>query len=347
MIKVSSTPEDIQIKFIDRSVTFPHIPLNWPVRRSFAIRNDGEQSVYYRVLNPEPIPGITITPERGTLYEHSTTILSILAKITASLYFTCKVQIAIHDHNIMNFDIVGNVEAPEIDVSPKTITFRKLYAHSVDRTFFWVQNKGSVQAKIGFAPIDSKDSKEFTISESAEILENVPEFVLQPNERKQLCIIFNSIDVANDSFYLPIVVNGILGPPSRECFSGDKYQNELEKYSNFKSCSMIKLTNYLPMIKIATNVFGELLNFSSRHFEFKYFPHVLFQNIREESLKITNKSQETVAFCIRTDTLKPPFSMIRDTGDKLQFTEKSISAELPADGAVVFKIQFLPVVPGL
>lgn len=163
LIRVSAETRKLGVTLLDPEVKLKNIALNLPQVHWIRIKNNTSVGVYFIINEPEPIPGIKISPSDGIICQDSIESLKLCIQMTECITFNTSIVIQVQKKLKLTVNISGNVVAPQIVIKPKVINFRKIVSQSFDRAMFVMQNCSSIEATIQFK-ID--DYKEYLITNS-------------------------------------------------------------------------------------------------------------------------------------------------------------------------------------
>lgn len=338
------------VDFKVKKVEFKDLPLNILVETKIVLTNFDRAPVTYIVCNAEPIDGISINPVEGILEGHAEQILIIQAKINACIQFECTVEVEIQMLKSIEFVITGNVIYPSISFKPDMVRLKKIVADSIDHQKFIVINKSNAKA---FVEFDMEDYSEYAIMKHSHISYNsipIVKVELEANESKQLYIFFRPMGAASYSFFLPYIVNGIIGPVVISNPASSKplffFEDVIKNYMECDTIKTIDLPKKLPVLNVHSTVGGDMLRFSKLHLKFKYFPDVTYTSETLIDLKIWNASKDNCKFCLRTDELAPPFFLNYFNGNQIEVLQYSIVCTLGPAEWVTLTAEFRPSIPG-
>lgn len=205
--------DKLNVTMMKQVIDVVNIPLNIEHRAKAIILNTGFEPVFFSVRNPNPIPGITITPAEEVIRSRSYQILYILIVLPVVISFECTIYVDMPANQSLHFVLKGNVKYPHLVLKPNYIHLKRIIAGSFEHQPITMLNQGDTPVKIEYV---GKKCPEFKMSNSFkpsdEYFSN--DFLLQPGEKKKVELMFFPIDVSMNKLYLPIVINDILGPPS-------------------------------------------------------------------------------------------------------------------------------------
>lgn len=330
------------------SVKVENIPLNLLIERQIVMRNLGFEAMTFKVLNPHPVPGIRICPSSGVLNSFSDQVLDIMILIKNYIDFESTVQIELQKGQIVEFELLGYVELPNIAVHPQSLQLNKIPVGAIDRVKFLVENCGNSTAKLEF---NFEDLDEFYVLESTDTTDKpVTSFHLESQDFKELWLHYAPIDVAPHRHHLPMVLNGMLGPPHLSAPITQNMSTYLtipENSTDTEDVRFLEPPSKVLCVPISCSAFNPILEFSAKSFKFvSYLKGLDLVPQTTADLEVTNVSAESVEFCIRTDDLQGPFYLKPETGETIQTYASSYVCVLHPRGKITFKLEFSPTSAG-
>lgn len=202
------------ITLISTTIDVGTLPLNILKTHYAFFHNPSQLDVTFLVLNPNPIVGVNIESISGILRPKSLTKLYIHLKLKAVISFDFIINIQIQNTYVIYLRVRGQVVFPQVKLKPNKIKLRRISADSFDRMYFEIYNLGETEVIINI-PL-GKTYSEFLLSEEPEIIispyGSQKEIFLAPKTHRKLYIHFQPTDVASYEFFLPVIINQILGP---------------------------------------------------------------------------------------------------------------------------------------
>lgn len=344
-IVVTAVITAAKVALSSESLVIENIPLNLPTKHTTVLRNFGYETVVFKVLNPEPLPGISVFPSKGTLYSFSDQIFQITVLLDKYISFKCVVKIELQKHQKVEFEVSGTVEYPNIVIRPNNLQMSRISLGSVDKIKLYIENRGKSIVKLQF---DFEDFSEFFVSESmvssAEAVSDEG-VILDPQQRKELWLHFIPIDIGPHRFFLPIILNGKLGPPFKhkpDTVAVSTYLTEDLDISKPEEIKFLESPKTLTCVEIKNSAGTRILEFSERNFEFaSYHPDLKCSSNNTAKLKITNISNDTVDIRIRIDELQGPFYIKRLNLEEVQWVGNSYLFSLIPESSVTFAFAFI------
>ncbi|KAK5646649.1 hypothetical protein RI129_005113 [Pyrocoelia pectoralis] len=340
---------DPNVKLGNTVLQFDYIPLNLPLETTTALSNLESEPITFVVLNPQPIYGINISPTEGAIPPYGEQVFTINIKISTCISFENTVCIDVNTVKVVELQIVGRVLYPEIALKPETIKLQKIVAHSFDRQVLVIYNKSEVSTTIDFC-LDAYVEYKIFDTRTVDITSiPITSINLLPRSHKQLYLHFNPMGAAVYCFYLPIIINGILGPvllSAPETLSPLYFtKSKTDVYDNLNCVNIIAIPKKLPTSLVSTTVGCDTLKFTKMNVKFNYSPGSVYSETETE-IQIWNASQDTCKFCIRTDHLTKPFFLQYLSGNSIELKQYSIVCELNPQEEVILKASFRPLFEG-
>ncbi|KAL8606797.1 hypothetical protein ACOMHN_049626 [Nucella lapillus] len=208
------------VNFVDSRIIFGPVPVNLTTTRIALLQNSGANHAYFQVLDPNPFPGLTVTPVHGVVPVGGNAELRVSLTPEAILKFDTRVQVAIKGGRVMELRMGGTVEAPEVDIDVTSFNFGGVYCGSRSMIPFKMNNKGNTRCKLEF---DLTRYKDFTLTfpgfQTPEdynyqlMNPGMGSVTLAPGENIQGELYFIPGEVAAYDFIMPVTINH-LGAPS-------------------------------------------------------------------------------------------------------------------------------------
>ncbi|KAF5306404.1 hypothetical protein FQA39_LY08913 [Lamprigera yunnana] len=349
IVNIAKIEKEPIVKLQNSIVEFKSVPINTIIRKIVMLENFENEPIHFVIDNPEPIHGVSVQPKQGVIPSYGEYVLLIRIEIPVCLTFQCTVTIQIQNYKAIGLTLLGEVVFPNIAFQPNAIKLKKIVPYSFERRVFIVYNKSPTPVTIDF---DLKDYTEYSISESRTKYDatSLKRLELQPNSEKELYLHFQPTGPAVYSFYLPVVINELFGPVDYNNYKSEEsnfyVQSASEKYESYPNVQLTELPEKLPCLFISTNVGCNIITFSKLNFNFKCYNRYRPESETESELVISNSSQDTCKFCIRTDNLNQPFSLQYVSGDFIEFLQYAVVCTLEPKSEVTFFVSFCPILQG-
>lgn len=348
LIDVFATLVKPKVAFSIDHLEIPIVPLNIPIKRRLTLRNFGNENVLFNIINPTPIYGISVAPSQGILRGYGDQIFNINICVPTCITFSCTVEIDVQLIDKISFKISGSVEYPQVIVKPENFNLRKVYLGCFDKFKFQVENIGRCLASIQF---NFEYYPEFYVSTDAKKDSPVLKkkgILLEPQERKVLYLHFYPIDVAPNSFHLPIIINNILGPSSKirmDTLSTNTYLGPGVNFYHSEQTNVIEYPAKLRCTEVSNTVLCPVLEFSELRFKFYKYTHVNLESVDSLVFFVTNVSNTTATFSIHLDD-RDPFCLKHLEGGTVNSEGNRIIITLNSKDEAILNAVFLPISPG-
>ncbi|KAL3884217.1 hypothetical protein ACJMK2_030436, partial [Sinanodonta woodiana] len=208
------------VQFVERRIMFGQVPVNITTTRNVLLANTGENHAYFQVLDPNPFPGLTVSPLHGVVPVGGYASLIVRLTPDAVMKFDTRVGVAVKGGKPLELRMGGTVEPPSVDIEVPNFNFGGVYCGSGETIPFKIANKTITKAKLEF---DLSRYKDFTLNlqgyqtkedQSYQLLNPGKYAVtLQPEETIEGEINFIPSEVAAYDFILPVTINHT-GAPS-------------------------------------------------------------------------------------------------------------------------------------
>ena len=207
--------------FKDRRLLFGAIPLALPTTRTTIIENTGAHHAFFKVTNPSPYSGMTITPTTGNIPVGGSVQLRVELNPQVTGKFDTWIHVNIRQSKRISLRVAGSVEMPSVDVNMDVFQFGGVFCGSQARQKFQLRNHSSVRAQVC---IDLSQYRDFALQLPRRDVQlegnyvnserNVYMCSLSANETAKCQLIFMPDEVAAYDFVLPVTVNNIEPPPA-------------------------------------------------------------------------------------------------------------------------------------
>lgn len=314
-----------KVEIQERVMNFEHLPLNLLFKTCNVIRNTDYLAISFK-MKTKPYPGITFGVTSGTIKGRSDFKLDIFLQFRFLAVFEQKIEIVFDQGTILSFVIKGAVDIPSIEYKPNTkVTFKTIPAESFDVMPFSITNTGTSDVHISF---DFSIFPELKVHEALNRIhdEIIPDYeeTLAPTETTYLYMSIYPLDVTMNDFYLPLIINRLLGPP----FKGELESRQICTYTNQYisvgaedeyNIQVINTSKYLfPVLNVVENSQRHVLRFSKKSFKFQYCPLQVVRSILTNTLNITNSSKKNIEFSLNIGEIHPNFTVTwKDVPDKM------------------------------
>lgn len=349
LIDVFATLVKAKVGLSTDHLEMPFVPLNIPTRQKVILRNFRDENVFFKVIDPSPIHGVTVTPTQGILFSFGDQTFYVNVCIPTCVDFSCIVKIEVQKIDEIQLKISGSVEYPQVIVKPNTFHLRKVFLGSFDRFRFQVENCGNCMASIKFCfelypefYVSNNPEKQFPAVDTEGIM-------LEPQTQRTFYLHFDPIDVAPNCFYLPIIINNILGPPSKIRTDTISSVTYLGPALSLYQSEFVEATDYpakLNCVEISNTVCSAILQFSNLKLNFYKYTHVTLKSVDNLNVFVTNVSQDVVAFNVLLKNIKGPFVIQHLEGGEVNCKSDGLSVTLNPTDEVILNVRFTTTEPG-
>lgn len=229
VLTVNAFIVNCKVEIQESVLNFEHIPLNLLIKTFNVLRNNDYQSISFKIIT-KPCPGITLGVTSGTIKGRSDFRLNIFIQFRFFAIFQHKIEIEFDQGTCLSFIVKGAVDFPLIEYKPSSkITFKTIPAESFDVVPFAITNTGASNVHISFDLSIFPELKvhELLINIYDEVIPDYEE-TLAPGQTIHLYMSIYPLDVIMNDFYLPLIINGLLGPP----FKGESESRQSLTYTN-------------------------------------------------------------------------------------------------------------------
>ncbi|KAF6214872.1 hypothetical protein GE061_009616, partial [Apolygus lucorum] len=196
-------------------ISCPNISLGIRFTKKIIIYNHGRRPAYFSLDDMELPKSMKVVPLTGTVPSRACYTLTVQLFFLEVKKFSYKIPINSMSQRNINLTCNGFVSYPMVTFHPKRFLFRTTPVHSHTSASFTITNESEAEVKVKFS---MAEFPQFMISTSADFADRAAGLgdqstTLAGLETKTLYLHFEPHDIAGYSFYLPVVINNILGPP--------------------------------------------------------------------------------------------------------------------------------------
>ncbi|CAH1388641.1 unnamed protein product [Nezara viridula] len=320
----------------------PPISLNLLFCETVLFFNAGFKDVIYSIVTPEPIEGVTMRPIVGVMPARACIGLEMLFRMTSIAAFDFHLLIELQGYDIIEAKFIGHVVFPKVEFNPKTLTLRSTPCFSRDCYNIQVENQSPALVQIQF-PMDNYPQINLSMSKNDKFpgLDD-DGLSLLPKDCKDLYLHFKPQDLATYEFYLPFILNKIIGPPilynddtqrPESYIAINRENNKLQKYFDLDCPSRIT------SIHVDCSVAKGYLEFSKRQFSFYLLER---REVQKKSITIKNITKDKIYLFFDSAVLVPtPFKMVMGPSDRSQMTY------LMPNDSIMIELSFEPLFPSV
>ncbi|XP_047351514.1 cilia and flagella-associated protein 47-like [Vespa velutina] len=336
-----------KVVFVNNRTNLGDISLNLPSRAYGILFNSEFTEVFYEIDSASLIRGCEIDPPNGIIPPRGIAILEASFKFDVCIDFTVIICIIVQKHIKLQWNVTGSVPFPQLKFTPYSIEQHRVIVDTFQSHLITVNNIGTTRSKLQFL---LEEYPEFSIviipnKKTNIVVEEETSVIIPAGSSMSFYLHFQPLDPASYVFYLPIVINDLLGPvletDSKTLKSQEYLLSQKEFYKNIKGITFLKLPLNLPIISINFTVAGRAVLFN----KFKFNFNVASDNVIDE-LRIDNPDTlKEVIITIKTDNFIEedcPFYIHWSYGTVPMITSTSIVCTLLPREKTVFSIGFKP-----
>ncbi|CAL1538368.1 unnamed protein product [Lymnaea stagnalis] len=178
------------------------------------LHNTGANHAYFQVCDPNPLPGLSISPVHGVVPVGGSAEIRVSLNPDSIIKFDTRIQICIKGGKTLELRIGGSVESPVINIDVGSFNFGGVFCGSAAVMPFKMENKGEIKCRV---EVDLTKYKDFSISfpgyQTQEDLNfqmmntGMASVTIDPLDTVEGEIIFTPTQVASYDFVLPLAVN--------------------------------------------------------------------------------------------------------------------------------------------
>ncbi|KAG5884668.1 hypothetical protein JTB14_033206 [Gonioctena quinquepunctata] len=300
IVRVLNKNKKAEVAFNTRILNFGNIPLNTSVTKHLIVRNFSEENITVVLSHPDCLQEVRVSPTGGILHANSDMCFKVTIHFRAVFAFNWTIIFVVQDEYSHEIKLHADVRYPHITLQPDQIQIHKIETGALYRQVLKVTNNGTTGNFVSF-PFENIPAFTLVDSERNIMRGNVP---LEPGETKELSLEFEPSEPTAYSFYLPYVLNGLIGPPLLNNPETLAPRNYLDKFVGF-SDSKKDCPSTIPIVRVKCAAGGPWFKFSSKRMEF----HFRKDQICEGHFKIQNISSLTHFLVLSVSGLKKPFSV--------------------------------------
>lgn len=329
IVTVNCYNDKASLLYNSDEIVFSNIPLNTAITKSIVVKNISNQNVILEVADESPIRSVSVTPGRVLLKAKSNCFFRIIAHFRAVMSFTCTVRFCQQDVYIHEIAVSGNVVYPYFDFQPNSIQFAKIPSLINLKRAFQVTNRGITQNTLQF---------DFRRYPGVSVVDNdfniLPDKItLKPKETMSLHLQFQPTEPVVYSFFLPFILNGLMGPP----LLNDPKSLKSAVYYKCEPCSEI-ICEPLPIVRVRCTSGAQWVKFSTLSMNFNYQ-----QDKGPKKFVIQNVHTVEFIVFLSLTLLEGSFKIaLQDFGGKFKETETLVKILLHPQEKAKFSISFTP-----
>ncbi|KAL6260239.1 hypothetical protein P5V15_007772 [Pogonomyrmex californicus] len=334
-----------KVKFINDNTDLGEIPLNLPTKVIAILQNFGFNEVTYEIDSALMTHGCNVNPPRGKISPRGIVILEIQLVFDVCCRFTTVIVVKIQGCLKLSYKINGTVSFPRLKLLPQRINMKRVSIDALQIQQITATNIGTTLLKLQFM---LEDYPEFHISLSANVKSSgigLEGITIVPGASQKFYLHFRPVDLASYAFYLPIVINHLLGPVSmlnpKSIRTSEFLKSREAHYAHLSGFVMTPFPDKLPTISIDYTVANRVVFFSKFSFRFNTVTNEL-----SEELFIENRTtSREVAMSINIEDFNKvncPFTIKWSRGAEIRRSPDSIECTLRPGDSVFFVLEFKP-----
>ncbi|XP_048506243.1 cilia and flagella-associated protein 47-like isoform X1 [Athalia rosae] len=341
-LKIDVVPKKPDVAFINETINLDRIPLNMATTINGVLHNAEFSEVTFQVDQSKLVCGCEVFPQHGIIPPRGIVILEVKMRFDACFKFSITVDVLVQKCLQLQMKLIGQVSYPMLKLSPETISMKRISVDAFATHLLTASNDGKTILKVEFL-LDEYPGFNASLSPHREDPDSKG-LTIAPGASVSIYLHFIPIDVASYAFYLPIVINEIIGPAALDGLKSIKPSDFLKPresyYAHFPGIEITELPQIFPTVFVDCTVSGHVISFSQYIFSFDFA-----SNKVEDKLQIFNETVQEVSFIIRIDDftqLKSPFTITWISGVKPTFTSVSIFCTLQPQEEIIFLLEFKP-----
>ncbi|XP_014282271.1 cilia and flagella-associated protein 47 isoform X3 [Halyomorpha halys] len=320
----------------------PPISLNLSFCETVLFFNAGFKDVIYSIVTPEPIDGVTMRPIVGVMPARACIGMAMFFKMTSIAAFDFHLLVEIQGTDIVESKFIGHVVFPKVEFKPKMLILRSTPCFSRDCYNIQIENQSPAVVQIQF-PMDNYPQMTLSLSKNDKLpgLDD-DGLTLLPKDNKDLFLHFKPQDLATYEFYLPFILNRIIGPPvinnddtqkPETYITINRENNKLKKFFDLECPSKVS------SIHVDCSVAKGYLEFSKRQFTFNLLER---KEIEKKSITLKNITKDKINLFLDAAILAPtPFRVVKGPSDRNQ-----MACLVPGD-SITIEMSFEPLFPNV
>lgn len=336
-LKLSIASARVKLEFVPRELVFADVPLNMPVTQYVTLVNRQNRLQAFSVRQSEFSQYLQVRPSKGIITGNSRAVVSLTLKVPVCAKFSTNLLFDVAAFGTITLPLRGNVVYPDIIVSPSIIHFKTIPASTRAWVSFTVKSNCCTPSTVRF---DLRQYREYAIHDSVKWWDTKAlDFLTLPaGGIKNLYLHFTPSQSFRDMFFLPIIVNDLVGPVEDEASIRPERSNlDAQDWSY----QLIDIPKSLPWLKVIDYAATPKLHFSKLHIDLQC--SLITNNVRSGyQLKICNVQKQDDDICIRTGYLKRPLHIEVLRGKEVTKYTSSIVCTLVPNEEIALMISFQP-----
>ncbi|CAG9826127.1 unnamed protein product [Diabrotica balteata] len=304
---------------------FKDIPLNMRVSKTLVLKNNSANKVVMYVNDPHPMEELTVTPRVAVIPGKSILFFQVFAHFRTVQTFKCVCNFTLQDEYNYQVNIEGDVCYPTIAVKPSSIQYQKIPTGACHRKVFRLENTSQSKLSVNF---DFDLYRDFRIVDTAN--KTVDSINIEPHTSVNLYLEFEPLEPTAYTFYVPMILNNLVGPPLLNNPKSFEYSN----YFDDRRTGFEKSRKTMVGLRVTCAAGAPWFKFSSFSMSFT-------SDAPNNKFLVTNISNISRELKLMTENMKDCFSVeVENNTGAPTVREKYISVQLEPEQSVTFLFSF-------
>ncbi|XP_043275188.1 cilia- and flagella-associated protein 47-like [Venturia canescens] len=340
------------VAFLRDALNVGEVPLNVPYTTLGVIRNGEYNQVYFELDQSSQTHGLQAFPKKGFVPPRGIVPLRIILRFDVCMEFAIVIRVIIQHSHAIKLRVTGRVTFPMLKIQPAKIEMKRVSIDASRTNLVTMTNVGNTLLTLRFPLQDYPEFRIFlsdpSVGDQRTELEHEVGIIILPGNSRSLYLHFSPVDLASYEFYLPMIINEILGPidvENENCLKPEEYiSSGEERYAKTSNIVIDRAAGIdLPTLMIACTVAGHLVNLSKTEFNLDASVDQV-----QDTLRIINETNEATSLVVRIDELlknNSPFTIDWDErGEKVDSTEggASLVCTLKPRSETYLRVKFDP-----
>lgn len=161
----------------------------------------------FKIINPQPINGVSITPTQGEIKPRCVFPLHLNIKIPSVQKAKFKVQISINDQYTIASQVKVEVEPPKFRIEPNHLKLPRTWVGNTSYATFHLTNIGTVEAQASIKL--NPEASNFRLETTSYNNDKRYPMFLAPNKTEVFELIFTPTELSTRNYLIPLVINDI------------------------------------------------------------------------------------------------------------------------------------------
>lgn len=217
-VEVTILLKKLLSKFLELPLYFKDVPLNLETTQEAILENSSREFATFFVVEPL-LKGFRVEPKSGIIRPKMMTLLKISVKLPSVMDFNVEINFKLNNKETLILCAAGNVLEPKIVIYPKILHLPRIPSNMLTYVPLTFQNLGSVKTLIDVIQTEDDDGCdkmfELYVAHGNE-KHKISQFYMEGSQSKTIYLKICEEYRREFEFFLPIQVNGLLGPPNIE-----------------------------------------------------------------------------------------------------------------------------------